>query len=190
MKHIKEVLDKKPNNQRAKKVSSKNVKHTIVFKNLLENAGKGGVGKAMKDAGYSPGYTKNPQDFTKGKAWSSLVKEFLPSNELLRKHKEQLNAMKIKTISFPFQTPDKVAMEICTDMGFLPMRSAVFMGQKWIYCSAPDREYQDRALDKAYKITNRYKETLALDERDKYRSMSDAELAETVQKRLNFFRKK
>jgi hypothetical protein len=184
--------------KKKEKESSIKLKHQIVFKNLLENISKKAVGrghrngmkKAMMDAGYSETYSGQPCKITKSKSWNALVKEYFPADTVLKKHEELLNAKKVKAIQFPLKTPDAEAEEICRLAGFTPIKLAVFLGQKWVYCFIPNGDLQDKALDKLYKITNRYKETIAIDDKDKYRQMSDAELAEAIQKEIRFFKKK
>lgn len=194
MKHIGEVLkDKKLSKSKPKEKkegSASKLKKVIVLKKIGDNLGKGGIGQAMRDVGYSKGYSRNPSQLTRGKAWNTLVKEFFPSEMILSKHMELLNSKKVRAISFPVKTPDEGAIEMCRASGFEPLNTAVFLGQKWVYCIVPNGDIQDKALDKLYKITNRYKETLALDDRDKYRNLTDRELAESIQKHLNFFKKK
>ena len=193
MKSIKEALkDKKKLDSKIKESpkTAIKLKHTIVLKKLSENIRKGGMTQAMKDAGYSDSYARSSTHLTKGKSWNALVKEFFPSSKILAKHEELLNAKKVRAISFPKQTPEKDAIDLCIQCGFEPTSTAQFLGQLWVYCIVPNGDIQDKALDKLYKISGRYKETLTIDDTDKYRLMPDSDLAIHIQKKLNFFKKK
>lgn len=57
---------------------------------------RGNVGKALKEAGYSDAYAKNPSQFTSTKAYKELIEEFLPDEMLLTRHSEIINAPRIK----------------------------------------------------------------------------------------------
>lgn len=50
------------------------------------------MGKAMREAGYSPSYSENPKQLTSTLAWQEFIQEALPEEisdwELLQKHKE------------------------------------------------------------------------------------------------------
>jgi len=70
-----------------------NVKPTIkqrkALSNLAENGGN--KGKAMRDAGYSEVSSKTPTKLTESRGWETLLKEELPDDFLLDKHKKLLN---------------------------------------------------------------------------------------------------
>ena len=62
------------------------------FKNSMEN--NGNVSKSMREVGYSENYSKNPQSLTRSKGWEELVEKYLPDKDLVKVHKEGLNAGK------------------------------------------------------------------------------------------------
>jgi GTP-binding protein EngB required for normal cell division len=64
--------------------------HQRLEREIAANTGKS-LSQAMTDAGYSPGYAKNPQDLKKTKKWQKLIKKYLPENTLVQKHKQLLN---------------------------------------------------------------------------------------------------
>ena len=69
------------------------IKVKEAFKNALENGGS--VSRAMRDAGFSPATSKNPQKLTKTKAWQALTQKYLPDKHLAEKHREFLDSKRI-----------------------------------------------------------------------------------------------
>lgn len=51
-----------------------NTRQRMTVDNLLESRGKMSVGEAMRKAGYSPATAKNPQQFTRSKAYEEVLK--------------------------------------------------------------------------------------------------------------------
>lgn len=58
---------------------------------FVENQGKS-VSKAMRKAGFSPKYAKNPQQLTKTQTWDDLMEENLPESLITKVHHEQFSA--------------------------------------------------------------------------------------------------
>lgn len=67
-------------------------KQKIAIEKVMENHGN--VSRAMREAGYDDTTAKNPKNLTQSKAWIQLMEEQIPDTELLKKHKEALNAVK------------------------------------------------------------------------------------------------
>lgn len=65
-------------------------KQKAAFEASLEN--NGNVSQAMREAGYSDNYAKNPQDLKKSKGWQELLDEYIPEDLLQQKLKEGLDA--------------------------------------------------------------------------------------------------
>lgn len=63
------------------------------FAIALENGGS--VSAAMREAGYGPGTSKNPDKLTRTRAWKMLMEKYLPEESLAKLHKEQLRATQI-----------------------------------------------------------------------------------------------
>lgn len=66
------------------------VKQRKAIQNAVENGGN--ISKAMRDAGYSPATAKNPDKLTNTKAWTELMEQYLPDEQLLAVHAEGLEA--------------------------------------------------------------------------------------------------
>jgi len=64
----------------------KNVKMEKVAKDVLENGGS--IAPAMRKAGYSEAYSKNPHKITSSKSWQELMEQYLPDDLLASKHQE------------------------------------------------------------------------------------------------------
>lgn len=123
-----------------------------VEKILSENIRKP-VGEAMLEAGYSPSYSKHPQDLKKNKAWQRIMKKYLPDDELGKKHQKLLNASKIDHYVFPATTSDediKALIDSVEGLTFIKIQG----NAQWKRCyfSVPDNDTQGRMLELAYKI--------------------------------------
>lgn len=57
----------------------------------MENRGTS-LSKAMKDAGYSDAYAKNPQQLENTKTWDDLLDKYLPDETLTQKIQEGIDA--------------------------------------------------------------------------------------------------
>lgn len=97
-----------------------------VLKKILENRGTS-MSKAMKEAGYSDAYAKNPDQLAKTKTWQEVVEETFSDETLMEKHKELLEAKK-----------------------------PVFLKGMPLNISIPDYDIQVKALDMSYKIKGSY----------------------------------
>lgn len=69
-----------------------NIKQKQILKNMVENGCS--LGEAMRKAGYSYAYSRNPQKIQKTKVWKDLIKDYFDDQELLQKTKELLYANK------------------------------------------------------------------------------------------------
>lgn len=115
----------------AKEKLKKVVKNLVAQK--MQNGGKKkpSVAKAMRVAGYSKAYSRNPQKLKKNKTWNELMEEHLPDDFLAEKHKSLLNA---KTIV-------KVTIK----------------GKRTVITEHEDTDALGRGLDLAYKIKGKFK---------------------------------
>ena len=67
-----------------------NIRQKKVAKEILENRGTS-VSKAMRNAGYSKAYSKNPQQLTTTKSWQELMNEYISDDLVAEKHNALLN---------------------------------------------------------------------------------------------------
>lgn len=171
---------------------------------IVENRGKS-LSKAMVDAGYSPAYAHNPQQFLRTKAAQELEKEYLPDELIAQRHNELLNAGLIQHYIFPklHDTASKkkgVAKneltneEIKTIVENVPGCRLIYVKRDYLgataYFQAPDSKSRKDAVDMAYKLKGNYSpEKIQLTKR-KYQDLSNAELMALQTKLKNFLLKK
>ncbi len=127
-----------------------------VVKEIVENRGGKSVSKAMRDAGYSDAYAKNPQQFIATQKWQKLMKKYLSDDLLLKKHKRLLDSHRIQQQYFNYKITDKSITKIFRDNDFQVIGIKRFMKIAIIFYLAPDNDTQDKALDKAYKLKGYY----------------------------------
>lgn len=73
------------------------LKQIVVASKILDNTGVS-MAQAMREAGYSEGYAKNPQDLAATKSWKELMDQYIPEKLVAQKHNELLTAKKIRKI--------------------------------------------------------------------------------------------
>ena len=81
------------------------IKQKRAVKKIVEN--RGNISKGMREAGYSKATAKNPKNLTESKSWEKLMGEYLPDEDLTKKHQELLNATRLEHMVFPINTKDK-----------------------------------------------------------------------------------
>lgn len=77
---------------------------------LTENPGMS-VGEAMRETGYALTTSLKPSNLTKSKAWSELLDEYLPQNEILDTHKALLRASNLDHMTFPLGPKTQLEIE-------------------------------------------------------------------------------
>jgi len=138
-----------------KKKSS--IRKKMLLKKLVENGGKS-VSKAMIEVGYAPATAKNPQKITKSKEWNELMDEYLPDSELMRVHKELINAAEINKFDFPpTERNSKIKETIESVAGCRLHHIHLYLSVKHAYYSSPDNLTRTKAIEAAYKLKNKYK---------------------------------
>ena len=138
------------------------VRHKVVLKNLSENVRRSGIRnslkQAQKDAGYSESYAHSGR--IKGtKAWNEIMEEYFPDEFVAKIHREQLEAKDLKQIPFFYKLTDKDIKEKIEEQGFTFFSAKRFMNQAYVYFSVPDTMARDKALDKIYKLKQKYAPT-------------------------------
>lgn len=130
------------------------IKQKLAATKIVENGGN--IGQAMVAAGYSPATAKTPQKLTSSKGWSSLVKQFLPDNDLLKIHKELLKSYKLEVCQFPKQESDTSIRKI---IGRVPGWKLITIEAtdkcKTCMIAIPDNLARKGALELAYKVTDK-----------------------------------
>lgn len=169
-----------------KHISAVTIRHRKVVKEMAENGRK--IGEALKIQGYSESVQKSPTKVTNSRSFKKMMEEEFSDDLLAVYQKKELGAHKIEYADFPMKMDPEEAMLIVREAGFNPYATKTFMGQLHVFYFRPDFIALDKALDKLYKMKGRYKETLKIED-DKWRKMSDTELAEIIAKGKRFFKK-
>lgn len=139
-------------------------KQKLVATKISENIGKP-IGQAMREAGYSESTTKTPQRLTESKGWTTLIEKYIKEIDLARVHKFILNAKTMAHYDFPLKEKDNEIKNIIASIPKARLISIRPYGRyKRAYFLNPDLEYIDKALDKAYKVKGRYKNSLTLEQ--------------------------
>ena len=130
--------------------------------NLVENGGN--MAKAIRDTGlYSPVVANDPQRITESKTWQEVKEEYLPDDELGKKHKQLLNATRLEHMTFPPEGKDKE--KSLTDKDIKDLLASVnctvrkiVHGElvRHVYFWATDNRAVKDALDMAYKLSGKY----------------------------------
>ena len=129
-------------------------KQKLAASKLVENGGN--MGRAMVAAGYSPATAKTPQKLTTSKGWSTLVKEFLPDNDLLKIHRELLESYKLEIYQFSKQQSDAAIRKIIRRVpGWKLITIEAMEKCKTCMIAIPDNLARKGALELAYKATNK-----------------------------------
>jgi hypothetical protein len=162
----------------------------LAYRKVLENTGKGmSMGKAMLEAGFSPGYAKNPQDLKKTKTWKQLMKEFLPDSEVAATHARLMRAHKVESMIFPRDMEDEEIIELLGEVRCVVRKIKEIMGMKHVWYWAADNKSQKDAVDMAYKLKGKYAAE-KLDISRPLKDMSDEELMAAIRENKQFLTKK
>jgi len=129
-------------------------KQRLTASKLVENGGN--IGKAMKEAGYSPATAKTPKKLTGSKGWAILMAEVLPDENLIRTHQGLLGSYKLGSYTFPVSMDDKFIKKIFKNLvGFKVIRIEVNEKNKICFFVVPDYPTRRTALELAYRIKGR-----------------------------------
>lgn len=143
------------NKKSIKQKRKPSIRQKIVAKKILENPGS--ISKAMREAGYGPGYAKNPQSLTSTQTWQDLLEKYLPDEKLTEKHEQLMEASSVDTFTVDRKLKDDAIHAIARKA-----RVKVFLIQRFsgidtrVYISKIDSATQRAALDMAYKLKGVY----------------------------------
>lgn len=127
-------------------------KQKLAAQKLVENGGN--IGKAMVEAGYSKATAKTPKKLTESLGWKELMKQqSIPDEELLKRHRELLDAVTMCHMTFPKSMTDEEIREI---IEFLPKWSLIRVERDSknakAHFSKPDHATQIKVLTLAYRL--------------------------------------
>jgi hypothetical protein len=132
------------------------IKQKLAFREVVLNGST--LTKAMKKAGYADTTATTTGKLTNTKGWRELMQQFIPDEELVQKHKEQLNSSKLVKLYFDIDDEDEVIEDVCKKLGveLLYVKVNKTKDGKTANVKAPDFFFRDLALDKGYKVKGRY----------------------------------
>lgn len=140
------------------------------------------VSAAMRRAGYSESYAKNPQQLTNTRAWSELLEDIIPIEEVMRVHRSLLLAREGRQSSFPVSLSDQQIMDSLPSYDQC-VRIVEDGDEKICYYSTAKGSLAVRAIDMAYKLYGYYKIPVVT-ERSWIEEIPDGELDEMVAETL------
>ena len=158
------------------------IRHRKVLGNLSKNIGKSrnSMTKAMLDAGYSESYAKAGQ-IKERKSWKELTEEYLSDDILARKHGSLLDFKKIEYMMFACDVPEEAIYEIVQEAGGTIKKIVHSVGSIHCYFFKDDGRVQTDATKLAYQVRGKMSpEKMIIETKDKYRSLSNQELADKI----------
>ncbi len=146
---------------------------------MVANGGKSrSLAQAMRDAGYSESYARNPQKIKQTRAWREYLEEAMPDETLASIHLNLLKSYKIGKLLVSRKLSDKEITLLFGRVGY----KVVSIERKGASAKAtfvkPDNSARISALDLAYKIKGKYKQQVVV--YNKYQNLSDTELDKII----------
>lgn len=124
---------------------------------MVANGGKSPTfAQAMREAGYSENYARNPQKLKATKTWQELSQESMPDEEILKRHRELLSACKVETLEIPIEAYNHYTVSIHEEIGWKLIGQTVKGKTVRLMFAVPDNKAILSALDMAYKLKGAY----------------------------------
>lgn len=141
----------------------KSPRQLLVVKKLSEAIGKSkgkkavSLGKIMREAGYSPSFSKYPAKLIKTKNFQELLKEHLPNDMLSKVHAQVIQASTIDHRVFPESMSDKEMTDVVESISGCKVKK-IMHGEKanHVWYWTPDNANRLNAVKEAYKIKDLY----------------------------------
>lgn len=185
------VVEKKPKTK--KKVqkfleSPTAIKHKRVLKYMEDNGCS--MKEALRACGYSKTVQNSPEKVTKTESWKQLIDRVLPESKLIDVHEKQLQSWKLQSMNFQKAVEDDVIFELMEKVGCVVQKIIEIPIGKIVFYIQPDNQSRNKALELGLKLHKRLTDKVEVVDKTPYAGLSDAELAERINKNKNFFRKK
>lgn len=159
-----------------------NLRAKTTFEKMVANGGKRrSLAQAMRDAGYSESYARNPQKIKKTEAWKEYLDEFIPDEKIALVHLSLLEAQRICRIAFPVCLTNNDIENIISSSGRKVVTIRRYRNRVSVAFSEPDVLAQIKALDLAYKIKGSYGKEDDTNLRP-YSHLSDKQLATLIKR--------
>jgi hypothetical protein len=122
----------------------------LAIRIMAENGGV--VSAAMREAGFSDEYARQPQKFIATKTFKELSEIMLPDIKVLARHTELLGANKLEHTDFPNSLTDEDISKLLTNVNCILQAVYQTSTAKSVYFWAPDYKARKDAIDLAYKL--------------------------------------
>lgn len=176
-------------------INKDNIRIKQTIQKMVANGGKSGsLAQAMRDAGYSESYARNPQKIKQTKAWKAVMQELLPDEELILKLRTITDSRQIKKMKFHPSFTDKDIITMLQNVDRVSM--AICRTKKYVEVTFHEHNarIQIKGLDMVYRLKGRYKHTTQCDScadfQSKYGNLSHKELMERREQLMARFKKK
>ncbi len=166
-----------------------NIRAKSAVQKMVANGGKRrSLAQAMREAGYSESYARNPQKIKGTKAWQEYLEEYIPDEEVAVAHKALLGAQRVNRMEFPASMTDDEIAEIIASSGRTVLVLKRGKTSVSVAFAEPDFTTQVRAIDLAYKVKGLYKTSEADTPQSEYAHLSDDQLHTLIEQYKGFFK--
>lgn len=166
-----------------------NIRAKSTVQRMVANGGKRrSLAQAMREAGYSESYARNPQKIKGTKVWQEYLEEFIPDEQLAVAHRSLLEAQRVSRMEFPALLTDEEIKNIIAASGRTVLVLKRGKGGVNVAFSEPDFTARVRAIDLAYKVKGLYKAGEADTPQSEYTHLSDDELHALIEQYKGFFK--
>jgi len=145
----------------------------------------------LEEVGYSDAIATHPSRVLDSAGFLTYCEEQLPTDYLLMKNRELLESKELKQMQFDESITDDEIQEIIEGAGYQLLnirkneteyttkkRGAVSFRKKNVFYMAPNALEQDRALDKAYKVKQFYRQDGKGQQPNDFSKLTPAEIRE------------
>lgn len=166
-----------------------NLRAKATVQKMVANGGKRrSLAQAMREAGYSESYARNPQKIKETKVWQEYLEEYIPDKEVAIAHKALLGAQRVSRMEFPISLTDTEVSEIITSSGRTVLVLKRSKKNVSVAFAEPDFTTQVRAIDLAYKVKGLYKTGETDTPQSEYAHLSDDQLHALIEQYKGFFK--
>jgi len=170
------------------RAKAENIRAKATVHKMVANGGKRrSLAQAMRDAGYSESYARNPQKIKQTRAWQEYLDEYIPDEAVAVAHRELLGAQRVSRMEFPAALTDEEVANIIASSG----RTVLVLkrGKQGVSVAfaEPDFTARVRAIDLAYKVKGLYADGKAETPQSEYAHLSDDELHALIEQYRGYY---
>lgn len=132
------------------------LRHAIY--NVVANGGKPlSLAQAMRNAGYSESYARNPQKIKQTKLWEQETEDLFDKETLCKSLKSLLEARKLEFKAFPSSLGKEAVEELLTSIDCVVTKLQVGSKVIRVWYWSPDNRIRSQAIDMILRIHGEYK---------------------------------